>query len=91
VGVRRIIWTEYLKYRAQLRGFELTTVEKIVRFSEERYFDSSTERMVVVGKHGSQLVMIPYEEDEETVTPITIHAVTRQQLNLRLQTGRFRL
>jgi hypothetical protein len=39
-----IIWTDYMRYRAQLRGFELATIE---------------------------------------------HSTTRQQINLRLQTGRF--
>jgi len=33
--------------------------------------------------------MIPYETDEDAITPITIHATTRQQINFRLRTGRF--
>jgi hypothetical protein len=32
--------------------------------------------------------MIPYEEDETTLTPVTIHATTRQQIKFRLNTGR---
>lgn len=32
--------------------------------------------------------MIPYEETETTITPITIHATTRQQIKFRLTTGR---
>jgi RNA:NAD 2'-phosphotransferase (TPT1/KptA family) len=85
-----VIWTEYLKHRARVRGFDLAIIEQIVQFSEERYFDSATQRMVAVGRHGSRLVMIPYEQEGETVTPITLHATTRQQINLRLRTGRFR-
>jgi hypothetical protein len=61
-----------------------------VRFSEERYFDTATQRMVAVGRHGNRLIMIPYEQEGETVTPITIHATARQQINFRLRTGRFR-
>lgn len=30
----------------------------------------------------------PYEEDEATLTPVTIHATTRQQIKFRLNTGR---
>jgi hypothetical protein len=44
-----IIWTDYLKYRVALRGFDLEKLEAIVRHSTERYFDTETERHVVVG------------------------------------------
>lgn len=64
-------------------------IEHILRFSSERYFDSVTQRMVVVGRHGNRLVMVPYEQQYDTVTPVTIHATTRQQINVRLRTGRF--
>jgi len=33
--------------------------------------------------------MIPYEAEARTITPVTVHATTRQQINLRLKTGRF--
>jgi hypothetical protein len=82
-------WTEYLQHRARSRGFDLGTVEQILRFSQERYFDVITRRMIVVGRHGRRLVMIAYEENAEMVTPVTIHATTRQQINFRLRTGRF--
>jgi uncharacterized DUF497 family protein len=87
----KVSWTDYLKYRVELRGFELATIEQIVLFSEERYFDTATLRMIAVGRHAGSLVMVPYEEEGETVTPITIHSTTRQQVNLRVKTGRFRL
>jgi hypothetical protein len=85
-----IVWTDYLKYRAELRGFDLLVVEKVLRFSEERYYDTATGRKVVVGRHGGLLVMIPYEQTGEEIIPVTIHATTRQQVNFRLKSGRFR-
>jgi len=85
-----VIWTEYLKYRARLRGFDIATLEQVVRFSDERYLDTATQRTVAVGRHGRQLVMIPYEQEGETVTPVTVHSTTRQQVRFRLRTGRFR-
>jgi hypothetical protein len=88
--MKRVIWTEYLKYRAQLRGFKLELIEQVALFSEERYFDSATQRMVAVGRYGSQLVMIPYDQEGETVTPVTVHFTTRQQINVRLRTDRFK-
>jgi len=89
--MREIIWTPYLHHRAQLRGYDLPTIEYVVRFSEERYFDMTTQRMVVIGRHANQLVMVPYDQEGDTVTPVTIHATTRQQISFRLRTGRFRL
>lgn len=51
--------------------------------------DTATNRHVVVGRSGTTLVLIPYETDEDVLTPITIHATTRQQIDFRIQTGRF--
>jgi hypothetical protein len=82
------IFTDYFKYRAELRGFDLTQVEHILRYSQERYFDTETHRLIVVGEQDDKLVMIPYEESETEITPITIHTITRQQIKFRLTTGR---
>ncbi len=84
-----IVWTDYMKYRAELRGFQLSKVEDILRHSGERYFDSTTQRLIAAGKHDDRLVIIPYEKQGNEITPVTIHATTRQQINFRLKTGRF--
>ncbi len=84
-----IAWTDYMTYRARVRGYDLSAIEEIIRFSTERYFDAVTERRVVIGRHGDQLVMIPYDSNEVVITPITVHATTRQQVNARLRSGRF--
>ncbi len=47
----RIVWTEYLRYRAALRGFELAVVEHIVRDSTERYLDHVTGSHIAIGPH----------------------------------------
>ena len=84
-----VVWSEYMKYRAGFRKFELTKIEDIIRYSRERYFDTVTRRMIVVGKHDDRLAMIPYERKGNEIIPVTIHATTRQQINFRLKTGRF--
>ena len=84
-----IVWTEYLQYRAELRGFDLTKLERIIRHSSERYFDTETRRMIAVGRHNRQLVMIPFDLDGDTIIPVTVHVITRQQIRFRLLTGRF--
>ena len=83
-----MIWTEYLRHRARVRGFDLAVIEQIVRFSSERYFDTDTRRMVAIGRHARWLVLVPYDQDEQTITPVTIHATTRQQLTARVRRGR---
>jgi hypothetical protein len=85
-----IIWTDYMRYRARLRGYSLDEVEKIVRFSAERYVDEATARQLVVGRHGESLVLIPFETRGEDVVPVTIHRTTRQQITSRLRSGRFK-
>jgi hypothetical protein len=41
-----IVWTDYMKYRVRLRGFDLAAAEPIVRHSAERYLDTVTGRRV---------------------------------------------
>ena len=84
-----ILWNDYIKHRADLRGYNLSKIEEILRYSSERYFDVATRRMVAIGKHDDRLVMLPYEIIEKSIIPITIHATTRQQINFRIKSGRF--
>lgn len=85
----QIVWTEYVEYRARLRGFDLVKIEQIVRHSGERYIDTVTGRLIAVGHIDNMLVMIPYDTEQGTITPVTIHATTRQQINFRIETKRF--
>lgn len=85
-----IVWTDYLKYRVNLRGFDLAKIEHILLYSTERYYDVATQRLVVVGRHDKMLVLVPCERENDKVTPVTIHSTTRQQINFRLKIGRFR-
>lgn len=84
-----VVWTEYLRYRAALRQFDLREIERVLGSSKERYMDTATNRHVAVGRCGTTLVLIPYETDGNVLIPITIHATTRQQIEFRVKTGRF--
>ncbi len=86
----RIVWTDYMQYRLELRGFDRAAVEEVVRYSMERYVDTATGRSVAVGRDGKRLVLVPYERSGDTLTLITVHAVSRQQITFRIKTGRFR-
>ena len=37
------------------------------------------------------LVTVPYEVDQNIVTPLTVHPTTRQQTRFRIQTTRYTL
>ena len=84
-----IVWSAYMKFRATQRGYDLTKIEEIVRYSGEQYYGTVTHRVVVVGRHHNRLVIIPIEREGNLILPVTIHAVTRQQISLRLRSGRF--
>ncbi|MBD3339686.1 MAG: hypothetical protein GF353_11295 [Candidatus Lokiarchaeota archaeon] len=85
----KCVWTDYIKFKAELRGFNIEDIEKIVEYSKERYFDTITGRSVAVGRCKNILVMIPYEIESDSIIPVTIHAITRKQINFRIKTGRF--
>ena len=85
----KIVWTDYVKYRADVRGFDLEKIEEILRYSDERYFDVVTLRQIAIGRHSDRIIMIPYESSENLITPVTIHVINRQQIKFRLKTGRF--
>lgn len=78
-----------MQYRARVRGFDLEKLEQIVLHSTERYYDTETGRAVVIGRYDKKLVILPYETAEGVIIPVTAHAITRQQINFRLKTGRF--
>jgi hypothetical protein len=85
-----VFWTDYMEYRLKLRGYDRARVEDILRYSSEKYLDTVTGRIVAVGQHMKRLVMIPYEREGGILTPVTIHATNRQQINSRLKSGRFK-
>jgi len=85
---KNIIWIDYMEYKARARGFDLAILEHILRYAVERYYDTKTQRLVVIGRHRRALVLVAYEEDNETMTPVTVHEISRHQIRLRLKTGR---
>ena len=85
----KVVWTDYLEYRASLRGFEPASMENIIIHSSERYYDVVTDRRIVVGRYDRKLILIPYEIQDDTITPVTMHVTTRQQINVRIKSGRY--
>ena len=90
MGDATIVWTQYMKYLLSLLGYDPAKVENLLRHSAECYMDTVTGRAVVIGRHESLLVMIPYDRDGDTLTPVTIHAITQQQIISRFRSGRLK-
>lgn len=88
--IYRVVWTDYLEYRARIRGFDLQEIEVILRSSQEQLFDTVTGRRIAIGRSLGRLVMVPYEVEDDKLIPVTVHATSRQQINFRLRSGRFR-
>lgn len=85
----RIQWTGYMKHRVTERELELDKLEEILRHSVERYYDTVTNRLVVVGRYDrKRVVLIPIEIEKSVITPITVHTTTRQQIKFRLKIRR---
>jgi hypothetical protein len=84
-----IKWTNYFRIRCGQRGFSLEGAEHVIRYSTERYFDADSSRRAAVGYADNRLVLIPYEEEDHVVTPVTIHETDRRQISLRVRNGRF--
>jgi len=78
-----------MRYRATLRRFDLARIEEVVRYCNERYVDSATGRLIAVGRHVDELIMVPYEIEQDMIRPVTAHAVTRAQIDARVKSGRF--
>ena len=87
--MKEVVWTDYMKYRSSRRGVDLGVIEEIVRHTGERYVDNETHRLIAVGRHGDSIVLVPYEESDISLTPITVHSTTRRQINFRHRTGRY--
>jgi len=84
-----ISWTSYFKHRCIQRHFSIEKAEHIIRYSTERYFDIDSSRLIAIGSMGDRLVLISYEENENIITPVTIHETDRKQVHFRIRNDRF--
>ena len=82
-------WTDYMRFRVQSRGFSLEAIEQTVRYSNERYIDDTTGRLIAIGKDFESLFLVAYEVNENIITPVTVHRSTRKQIVERLKAQRY--
>lgn len=86
----RILWTDYFLYRASERNLDLSQIEKILRYSSERYIDTDTGSHMAIGSMGTHVILVAYDVTEDCYEAITAHATNRQQISFRLKSGRNR-
>ena len=51
--------------------------------------DNATRRLIAVGRYGGQLIMVPYESEQDVIRPVTVHVAARAQVEARIKSGRF--
>jgi len=86
----RIVWTDYFLYRATERKLDLSQIEKILRYSSERYVDTDTGSRIAIGSVENHIILVAYDLIEDGYEVITSHATNRQQITFRLNSGRYK-
>lgn len=86
-------YTEYMRDRMEFRHIPQQVVERILFTAIERYFDIETSRFVAVQRvryQGSyKRLAVAYEEKGEEITAVTVHTVTKRQVQARIQRQRW--
>jgi hypothetical protein len=91
--MKTIHYTEYMLDRMEFRHVPQQVVESILLTAVERYFDMETGRFIAVQQvryHGSyKRFAVAYEEKGEAMTAVTVHTVTKRQVQARIQRQRW--
>ncbi|MBI2334487.1 hypothetical protein HYU96_01680 [Candidatus Daviesbacteria bacterium] len=89
----KIILKPHLKIRLQQRLIPQDYPKKILSDPEENYFDTLTNRKIAIKTlryYGKlRLMAVAYDIIEDTIEAITIHPVTEQEINNKLQRRRW--
>ena len=91
--MKTIHYTEYMQDRMEFRHIPQQVVEGILLTAIERYFDSETGRFIAVQRvrhHGSyKRLAVAYEEKGDEITAVTVHTVTKRQVQARIKRQRW--
>lgn len=90
----KIVYSEHLKYRINMRGIPYKAPRRIVLTSPERYFDIATNYMIAIGDlnlSGSRkLVTVVYDIiDPDTTKIVTAQFITRAKILSRIKIRRW--
>jgi hypothetical protein len=91
--MKTIRYTGYMRDRMKFRRIPQQVVEGILVTAIERYFDIETGRFIAVQRvryYGSyKRFAVAYEEKGEEITAVTVHTVTKRQIQARIQRQRW--
>ncbi len=91
--MKTIRYTEYMRDRMEFRHVSQEVVESVLLTAIEHYFDIGTGRFMAVqrvryqGRY--QRLVVAYEEQENEITAVTVHTVTKRQVQARIQRQRW--
>jgi hypothetical protein len=91
--MKPIRYTQYMLDRMEFRLIPQSVVAGVLRTAVERYSDNETRRFMAVQRvkyqgHSKHLV-VAYEENEHAITTVTVHTVTKRQIQARLKRQRW--
>lgn len=91
--MKTIRYTEYLRDRMEFRHVPQQVVEEILLTATECYFDIETSRFMAVQRvryRGSyKRLVVAYEKKGEEMTAVTVHTVTKRQIQARIRRQRW--
>lgn len=86
-------YSDHLRFKMQVREIPEQMPERIYRESKQRYYNHhSLRRIAVMEVHHKQRrtwMMIAYDQTSDYAEIITLHPVTKDQIQERLRTGRW--
>jgi hypothetical protein len=91
--MKTIHYTEYILDRMAFRHVPQQVVEGILLTAIERYFDNETGRFIAVQRVRYQgrykRLAVAYEEDGDEITAVTVHTITKRQIQARMKRQRW--
>ncbi|MBM3127591.1 MAG: hypothetical protein FJ009_03040 [Chloroflexi bacterium] len=88
-----IRYSQHLQFKLWTRRIPNDLPERIHRESRQRYFNQHSVRHIAVMEtlfqHRRTLMMIAYDQFPDHVEIITIHPITKTQVQDRVQSGRW--
>jgi hypothetical protein len=87
--MKKVQYIDYFLDRLRFRKIPQAVAERVLCEATERYFDVETGRFIAIkevqyGRRKKRL-MVAYEEQGNEVTPITVHAVTKRQVQSKIE------
>jgi len=91
--MKKIRFIDYFLDRLRFREIPEAVVERVLREATQRYTDAETGRYIAVKevKYGRRRrrLMVAYEEQGNEIIPVTVHPVTKRQVQSRIKRQRW--